>query len=385
VAYNNLAQIVANIAASMGDSLVYTAITPGGTTLQGHWTTASTTSQIAQPGWDFVVLQAQSQEPSFPPSQVAASTFPYAALLDSLAKANNPCTEVLYFMTWGRKYGDAQNCASYPVICTYDGMQTRLRDSYVQMANDNNSSVSPVGQVWRSVRAQDSTIELYNPDQSHPSIAGSYLAATTFYVSMFHKELSSTSFVPAGVDAVDAALIRNTAYSIVMDSIETWQGHGAIPLARFTPSPSTLAVNCVNTSMRYTTSDWYWGDANSTLLSSTPNVLHTYAASGTYTISMTANSGCKSDSTSMPVVIPDIPNGIQASGVDATSVTVQMQNIVVNSGDGYTLQLYTIDGRLLQDAQVRGTYFAIPVQHKGVVLFRLQKVGLQKTGTVVIQ
>ena len=35
----------------------------------------------------FVVIQAQSQEPSFPPSQVATQTYPYAQILvDSLSR-----------------------------------------------------------------------------------------------------------------------------------------------------------------------------------------------------------------------------------------------------------------------------------------------------------
>ena len=48
-------------------------------------------------------------------------------------------------MTWGRKNGDASNCSAYPPICTYEGMQQRLRESYMEMASANQGRVSPVG------------------------------------------------------------------------------------------------------------------------------------------------------------------------------------------------------------------------------------------------
>ena len=48
------------------------------------------------------------------------------------------CTEPLFFMTWGRKYGDQQNCQFYPPICTLCGYKQRLRESYLEMSFDNN-------------------------------------------------------------------------------------------------------------------------------------------------------------------------------------------------------------------------------------------------------
>ena len=79
-----------------------------------------------------MVLQAQSQEPSFSPGQVTNDTYPYAEILVDSIEQIFSCTEPLFFMTWGRKYGDQQNCQFYPPICTYAGMQQRLRESYVK-------------------------------------------------------------------------------------------------------------------------------------------------------------------------------------------------------------------------------------------------------------
>ena len=85
------------------------------------------------------------RNPRFPPSQVANDVYPYAQQLTDSIRRNTSCGTPLFFMTWGRKNGDASNCAAYPPICTYEGMQQRLRESYMEMAFTNQGRVSPVG------------------------------------------------------------------------------------------------------------------------------------------------------------------------------------------------------------------------------------------------
>ncbi len=123
---NNLPQMLADVASSVGDVVTFDSNTPGGYTLQGHSTNASSLSKIAIGNWDYVVLQEQSQLPSFSNTQVANSVFPYAHYLDSLINAQNPCAETAFYMTWGRKNGDASNCTSWPPVCTYAGMDSLL-------------------------------------------------------------------------------------------------------------------------------------------------------------------------------------------------------------------------------------------------------------------
>ena len=67
-------------------------------------------------------------KPFFPPSQVASQVYPYAESLCEYIREANPCTDPVFFMTWGRENGDSQNCAAYPPICTYEGMQDRLTE-----------------------------------------------------------------------------------------------------------------------------------------------------------------------------------------------------------------------------------------------------------------
>ena len=61
---------------------------------------------------------------------------PYAKKLDSIINLYSPQTKVVFYMTWGYRYGDANNCPYYPPFCTYFSMSERLYQNYSLMAHD---------------------------------------------------------------------------------------------------------------------------------------------------------------------------------------------------------------------------------------------------------
>ncbi|MBP8034445.1 MAG: T9SS type A sorting domain-containing protein [Bacteroidia bacterium] len=218
---NNLPQLIKDIALANGDTLLFDSNCPGGHTFNNHFNNATSLSKINAQAWDCVILQAQSQEPSFSPGQVAAQTLPYAIKLDSSIKNNNNCSETVFYETWGRKNGDASNCGSYPPICTYLGMQDRLRASYKLFADTTQSVMAPAGEAWRKSIAQNPTLELYSSDQSHPSLEGSYLTACVFYETLFHKSVLSNTYT-AGVSSTNVNFLQQIAHDVVNDSLLTW-------------------------------------------------------------------------------------------------------------------------------------------------------------------
>lgn len=290
---NNLPQMLANVASSTGDTLLFDSNTPGGYTLQGHSSNASSLAKIAQGNWDFVVLQEQSQLPSFPISQVQADVFPYAQLLDSIINAQNPCAETVFYMTWGRKNGDASNCASWPPVCTYAGMDSLLNLRYRMMANDNNAIVSPVAVVWRYIIQNYPSLDLYQADQSHPSVAGTYAAACSFYTVLFRKDPTAISF-NSTLSATDAANIRTATKLMVYDSLMKWHVGAYDPSANFSYIVSNgNQVAFTNNSLNANHFSWNFGDGAS---ASDNNPIHTYLTAGTYTIKLMASKCGLSDS-----------------------------------------------------------------------------------------
>ena len=93
--YNNLPEMLSNIANAFGDSVNYDQSTPGGTSLYAHSQNQTTLNKINQQSWDYVVLQDQSQRPSLSPTYVAASVYPYASQLVTEIQSNNLCSEPL--------------------------------------------------------------------------------------------------------------------------------------------------------------------------------------------------------------------------------------------------------------------------------------------------
>lgn len=296
---NNLPQMLANVATSAGDHVEFDSSTPGGQTFQGHSTNNSSIEKIMLGNWDFVVLQEQSQRPSFPDGQVQAEVFPYARILDSLINIYNPCGETMFYMTWGRKNGDAANCASFPPLCTYEGMDSLLYLRYMMMSEENNALVSPVGAVWKYLRQNHPHIELYLSDESHPSLAGSYAAACCFYTSIFRKSpmLITNNY---NLPEADASAIKAAVKIVVYDQLLNWHIGEYDPFANFSFDIANNMVSFTNLSTNAASYKWDFGDGE---ISTDVNPNHTYAINNNYTTRLIANYCEYSDTTEQIVNI----------------------------------------------------------------------------------
>ena len=312
---NNLPDLFKNLSNAAGDTITAGFNTPGGYTLQGHSTNQMSQDMINQGDWDFVVLQEQSQLPSFPLSQVQTQCFPYAAKLDTMINAVNPCTETVFFMTWGRENGDAGNCPNWPPVCTYQGMDSLLYDRYMQMAEDNNAIVSPVGAVWRFIRTNMSSINLYDQDGSHPSAAGSYAAACAFY-SIIHRKNPVNVPYDFTLNVLEAYQIRQAAKLVVFDSLEKWfvgsYDSAVLVDAEFQSAQSQLNATFNNLSTNATSVFWEFGDETT---SANLNPSHTYPGSGQYTVTLTAFH-CDSSDTAMQTL------NFETTPIDTADTTI---------------------------------------------------------------
>jgi hypothetical protein len=331
---NDLPLLLSNAAQSVGDSVIYESNCIGGYTLQSHSTNATTLQKIAQANFDFVVLQEQSQLPSFPISQVQSSVYPYAQLLDSLINDANSCTETVFYMTWGRKNGDASNCPNWPPVCTYSGMDSLLRLRYMQMANDNNAIISPVGAVWRHIRNNYPNIELYNADESHPSLEGSYAAACTFYSILFRKNPSQISFIST-LDSTDASNIRNAAKLVVYDSLNFWNVGNYDMNVNFTYTyGSSTGIILLNQSTNYDSVRWDFGDGNQ---STAGSPIHVYQQGGTYTITLVGYRCNETDTFSLQV--STIQSGLSENQKNEIRISnISKSGLVTLEGDLHDVQ-----------------------------------------------
>jgi PKD repeat protein len=347
---NNLPLLIKNIALSTNDTLIVDSNTPGGYTFQLHTTNATSQSKLMAGNWDFVVLQEQSQLPSFPDDQVATEVFPYARTLDSIINQYSPCAETVFYNTWGRKVGDASNCATWPPVCTYEGMDSLLHMRYMQMATDNNALVSAVGVVWKYLRTTHPEIELYATDGSHPSAAGSYAAACSFYTVLLRKNPVAITYNFGLTDTV-ARKIKEAVKLLVYDSLSKWFVGKYDPVANTEYSIVDNTVSFQNHSLAADTYFWEFGDG-ATSTEFQPE--HTYAMSGVYTLSLIASRCGYADTLHTEInvtVLQDnqivcFPNPVQSNFVVHTN----------SSLTGKIYCLYNSSGQLVRKGTLNTNY-----------------------------
>jgi hypothetical protein len=294
---NDLPTVFSNLTTSLGDEVTIDSKTNGGFTFQNHLNDALTHTKIESKSWDYVVLQGQSQEPSFPTSQVNSQTLPPAVSLSDSVYANWYCSQAMYFMTWGRQNGDPQ----WDSINTFDKMNVRLRNSYLRIADSAQASVAPAGIAWKYVRDNHPTINLFSADGSHPSSEGTYLSACTFYASVFRKSPVGASYT-FGLDATTAGILQNAAAIAVLDSLETWhlRPRDELSIADFQYVINGGTVQFLNNSWRSNAFNWSFGDGGS---STDESPSYTYSTNGTYSVQLIASSECGDDTLMLELVI----------------------------------------------------------------------------------
>jgi len=280
---NDLPQIVTALAENTGDVLIYDSNSIGGYTLENHFSSTVSKNKILSDDWDYIVLQEQSQRPAFSNPSGFLNGF---GNLKNFIKQNKPCAQITSFMTWGYANGDTQNCPTNPNVCTYEGMQNLLTDRYINISGIYESEVTPVGVVWKYIRENHPAINLYQPDGSHPSLAGSYIAACCFYTSIFRKDPAQIS-TDYGLDANTATIIRNATKTLVFDQMPDWYIGKYVPNSNFNYRIGNGLNQIIlsNPSQFQDAFRWDFGDGTT---ATNTNPVHSYATDGNFTIKLTS-------------------------------------------------------------------------------------------------
>jgi PKD repeat protein len=312
--YNNLPQLVQSLSSSAGKTLIIDSNMPGGYPISSHLNDATTLSKISQGNWDYVVLQEQSQIPTIDFYRYN-DMYPAMSDLKALVEQFNPCTRIITYMTWGRRFGgmqcDPTNTYCSPMFADFNHMQDSLTSAYTEISNLLNMQCAPVGVTWQNI-LNDTTLVLHSSDNSHPNLDGSYVAALTIYSSIWKQPSSGIAF-NAGLSQTRALYYQQISDNTFFNSQNDWNVNINNPLANFSYSINGSAVTFTNTSSSNLNSPlnffWDFGDGNT---SAFQNTNHTYTTSGTYTIKLIVSNCNFSDTitTTIQVGITSIAENI---------------------------------------------------------------------------
>ena len=208
---NDLPGMLATIAATAGTPPTITTdeVVQGGASLEVDWDNGLAQPKILERQWTHVVLQGQSVEPL---TALGPSTFfSYAQQFSDLIVGAG--AQPTLFVTWARAAGDPiYSPLPYGSFVCPAEMQDELTIAYEKVAQLwPRSILACAGEAFQRSLTRFPGIVLQQSDLSHPTVAGTYLAASTFYVALTGKPVPAQSDVPAGLSAEDAANLRDVA------------------------------------------------------------------------------------------------------------------------------------------------------------------------------
>ena len=185
--------------------IIHGLVAPGGCTFERHVADGQAAATIAAGRWNYVVLQEQSLMPVADPQR----TLEFGGRLDRAAREAGART--IFFETWARAGKPAMQEG---LSATYAELARRAAPA---TAGGPGGMVAPVGDAWRRALAQAAT--LHTADGSHPTPAGTYLAACVFYAVIHGESPVGLTGRFAGLDDATARLLQETAQTAVEASI----------------------------------------------------------------------------------------------------------------------------------------------------------------------
>jgi hypothetical protein len=198
-ARNDLPGLIAQLAAARDRQMKHRLISAGGASLRTHWNAGHAAKAIQDGQYDVVVLQEQSTLPV----KNATRMHENVRLFDAVIKAAGAKTAL--YMTWARQHAPES--------------QRAITDAYTAIGRELAATVAPVGAAWQQFLRRHDRPVLYDKDGSHPSPAGSYLAACVFVAVLFHVSPVGIDAEAAGLSPDDRAQLQKAAWQVCKSAL----------------------------------------------------------------------------------------------------------------------------------------------------------------------
>lgn len=278
---NNMPMILQGLLNEVDPTISVQTYSPGGRNLSRTYSKAVDESQnspirelLETIKWNWVVLQEQSILPGLWQDAVEAFAKSEEAVvnLQRLLLQHYEKTQIVLYETWGRRDLSAWEGnedadffeAIYPSFVVmndkvrqgYDRYRWALRQD-LNYSDDHKPLLAPVGRAFRFVYDNlvhqninpytghsDDFVGLYDADSSHPSLAGSYLAACLLYGTILGPKHDTryAQYVPEGLEASSASFLRAVANAALDIQRQVDLGYGPTGLDMVEPSLAPISA-----------------------------------------------------------------------------------------------------------------------------------------------
>ena len=168
-----------------------------GAPLETMWEDTKAREMINEGDYDVVVLQDAIHKTD-------VDTF-HAYTRRFVAEIRETGAEPLLFMTWSRK-----------------GITTEeIGQAYRDIAMELGLDVAPVGFAWQSAMEERPELDMYDSDEIHPSIHGTYLTVNVMYATIFGESPIGLTYLPTEDSGVvteeEATFLQRIAWETVQE------------------------------------------------------------------------------------------------------------------------------------------------------------------------
>jgi hypothetical protein len=222
MAVNDLPSLFSQLAQGSGKQVVVASRMPGGCsvgdTIQGTFArmySPEVYALIKSNEWDYLFLQDRQSR-----FALSRGVFPgdskviegHIKIRDSLLYFH-PCAHMLWFAGFGLKNGMP------PYSTTGAGMIDSIYQNYKYLEDSAGQVIVPIGPAYLRIIAGYPSIDLWGPDEEHPSLQGSLMIASVLYATVFKSSPIASIYNP-GIQDDEDSILKTTAYQTTLDSLD---------------------------------------------------------------------------------------------------------------------------------------------------------------------
>ena len=204
--HHSLHSMLQKLAAQVegGPRMTVDAVAHGGYSLSNHLRTGQALTRIRAGHYSHVVLQGHSMSAVDHPDKLIADAKRFKQAIDASS------SQTVFYATWARS-PEVRLYRTHKSVRSFAQMSMLVSSTYFELSSLLRAGLAPVGSAFERALVEHPKLGLWGSDGSHPSVAGSYMAACVLYGAITGLDPSLTRYVPNSMKPEDAEVVRGVA------------------------------------------------------------------------------------------------------------------------------------------------------------------------------